>query len=137
MFKKLAIAVLFVGLFFGGNVIAHATANTNGKYDGDCTGHETVGRCADKCPNQTDTLQGFDPQTGAAICTPACSGQGQFLQGYDKETGAPVCGHVTGCPYGDAVPLGPEVDRLAPQPTTTPVTDSTPPATPDPTFQGK
>lgn len=38
----------------------------------------------------------------------------QFLRGMDKETGAPVCGYVTGCPYGDSIPLGPECDKFAP-----------------------
>lgn len=62
------------------------------KYDGDCTGHETAGRCADKCPNQTDTLLGYDETTGAAICKAA----------------------PTGCPYGDSIPLGPDCDKHAP-----------------------
>lgn len=43
------------------------------KSDGPCTGHETAGRCADKCPAESDILQGFDPQTGAAICKTAPS----------------------------------------------------------------
>lgn len=52
------------------------------KYDGDCTGHETAGRCADKCP--LDTPQGT-----------------YHLQGYDKDTGAAVCGftYYNECPY--------------------------------------
>lgn len=62
------------------------------KYDGDCTGFETAGRCADKCPNQTDTLLGFDDTTGAAICKAS----------------------PTGCPYGDSIPLGPQCDKHAP-----------------------
>lgn len=41
------------------------------KDDISCTGQETAGRCADKCPNQTDQLLGFYPQTRAAICKPA------------------------------------------------------------------
>lgn len=36
-----------------------------------CTGQETVGHCADKCANSSDTLVSFDPVTKAAICTPA------------------------------------------------------------------
>ena len=63
------------------------------KYDGECTGHETAGRCADKCPNQTDTLLGYDKETGAAICKAA----------------------PTGCPYGDSIPLGPECDKHIPE----------------------
>lgn len=70
--------------------IGHALGSTD-KYDGDCTGHETVGRCADKCP------------------------EGYFERGFDKETGAAICGHVTGCPYGDSIPLGPQCDKQAPQ----------------------
>lgn len=52
------------------------------KYDGDCTGTETAGRCADKCP--ADTAQGT-----------------YHLQGYDKVTGAAVCGftYFNECPY--------------------------------------
>lgn len=79
--------------------ISHATApqkayaQSSDKYDGDCQPDATIGRCADKCPNPTDTLQG-----------------------YDKDTGAPVCKAApTGCPYGDSVPLGAECDKLAPQ----------------------
>lgn len=60
-----------------------AFAQSSEKMDTSCTGHETAGRCADKCPNQTDTLLGYDPQTGAAICKAA----------------------PTGCPYGDSIPL--------------------------------
>lgn len=65
---------------------------TSDKFDGECTGTETAGRCADKCPNPTDTLQGYDKETGAAVCRSA----------------------PTGCPYGDSVPLGPDCDKLAP-----------------------
>lgn len=60
------------------------------KSDMQCMSNETVGRCADKCPNPTDTLQGFDKQTGTAVCTAA----------------------PAGCPYADAVPLGPQCDKL-------------------------
>lgn len=42
----------------------------------------TTGRCADKCPNWSDTLLGFTDQ-GVAICKSA----------------------PTGCPYGDSIPL--------------------------------
>lgn len=56
------------------------------KSDGECTGHETAGRCADKCPLPTD--QGV-----------------YYLQGFDKETGAAICGfsYYHQCPYTDAV----------------------------------
>lgn len=63
------------------------------KYDGDCTGHETQGRCADKCPPGTYKI-GVDENTGAAICN----------------------NEPTGCPYGDSIPLGPECDKHKPQP---------------------
>lgn len=59
------------------------------KYDGDCTPTDVVGRCSDKCPPP------------------------KFVRGFDKETGAAICGYVTGCPYGDSIPLGPECDKQA------------------------
>lgn len=67
------------------------SAAQSDKYDGDCTGTETAGRCADKCPPPS------------------------FIRGIDKETGAAICGTVTGCPYGDSIPLGPECDKHIPQ----------------------
>lgn len=71
--------------------INYSIANAiSDKADDACTGHETTGRCADKCPAPS------------------------FTRGFDKETGAAICGHVTGCPYGDSIPLGPECDRHAP-----------------------
>lgn len=56
------------------------------KYDGDCTGRETQGRCADKCPPNTDK--------GA-----------YFLRGYD-DNGAAICAFswYNACPYVEAVP---------------------------------
>lgn len=86
---------------------ARATTISSDKYDGDCIGTETAGRCADKCPPPS------------------------FIRAYDKVTGAAVCGIVTGCPYGDSIPLGPECDKAgaeqnpAAAPTPTPV-ESTP-----------
>lgn len=38
----------------------------------------------------------------------------QFVRGYD-DNGNPICGYVTGCPYGDSIPLGPECDKHAPE----------------------
>lgn len=79
------------------------------KYDGDCTGHETDGRCADKCPAPTDQ--------GA-----------YFLRGFDKDTGAAVCGFswYHACPYTEAVsaddPMCYKNQPAAQQPETTPVT---------------
>lgn len=63
-----------------------AAAEASDKYDGDCTGHETAGRCADKCP--ADTAEGV-----------------YYLQGYDKDTGAAVCRleYYHACPYADSV----------------------------------
>lgn len=79
------------------------------KQDAACTGHETAGRCADKCPD------------------------GDFVRGYD-DNGAAICGHVTGCPYGDSIPLGPECDKHAPAVYNEP--QATTPA-PAETFAGK
>lgn len=59
------------------------------KLDDECTPTATAGRCADKCP------------------------AGDFVRGYD-DNGAAICGHVTGCPYGDSIPLGPDCDKQAP-----------------------
>lgn len=62
------------------------------KYDGDCTGLETAGRCADKCP------------------------EGSYNIGITKN-GEAICKlEPTGCPYGDSIPLGAECDKHAPQP---------------------
>jgi hypothetical protein len=63
-----------------------ASAATSDKYDGDCTGSETAGRCADKCP--ADTAEGA-----------------YFVRGNDKDTGAVVCGfsYYHACPYSEAV----------------------------------
>jgi hypothetical protein len=76
-----------------GYVIASAAAASipaDQKFDGECDPSVTVGRCADKCP------------------------EGQFQRGTDKETGAAVCALVTGCPYGDSIPLDPECDKFKP-----------------------
>lgn len=61
------------------------------KDGGECTGNETAGRCADKCPPPS------------------------FQRGIDKNTGAAICATVTGCPYGDSIPLGAECDKHAPE----------------------
>ena len=69
-----------------------ANAAFSDKYDGDCTGFETAGRCADKCP------------------------PGSYNIGISKD-GAAICKlEPTGCPYGDSIPLGPDCDKHAPQP---------------------
>lgn len=97
MKTKLTILILLCLLVGVGTVSACHKPNqpeviVNDKQDEPCTGEETAGRCVDKCPNQTDTLLGYDEETGAAICKLA----------------------PTGCPYGDSVPLGAECDKLAP-----------------------
>lgn len=91
--KKLLWSLMIVAVIVATAVSYRVAFATSDKSDGPCTGQETAGRCADKCPNQTDTLMGYDKTTGAAICKAA----------------------PTGCPYGDSVPLGPECDKLAPQ----------------------
>lgn len=68
-----------------------AQAQQSDKYDGGCTGHETQGRCADKCPPGTYQI-GIDERYGSAICK----------------------NEPTGCPYGDSIPLGPECDKHKP-----------------------
>lgn len=85
----------------------------NDKYDGDCTGTETAGRCADKCPNPTDTLQGYDKETGAAVCRSA----------------------PTGCPYGDSIPV--DSPKCAPPNPLVYNQDQTTVPDPDPAFVGK
>lgn len=85
IFTSIVVAMLAVAY----TVLAPANAMPSDKYDGGCTGMETAGRCADKCPNQTDTLLGYDEKTGAAICKAA--------------------------PTGDSIPLGPDCDKHAPQ----------------------
>lgn len=67
-----------------------ANAATSDKYDGDCTGLETVGRCSDKCPS------------------------GSYEIGRNAD-GSAIC-HLepTGCPYGDAIPL--DSPKCAPSP---------------------
>lgn len=89
LISLLALAVIVTGfnirgMFVPGSVKADSI--TDNKYDGDCTGHETVGRCADKCPGPTS--EGV-----------------YYQQGIDKDTGAAVCGfsYYHQCPYTDAV----------------------------------
>lgn len=67
-------------------VSAQDQSTATDKYDGDCDGTETAGRCADKCP--APTAEGV-----------------YYLQGYDKETGAAVCRleYYHACPYADSV----------------------------------
>lgn len=84
------LAILF-GLFYFGHVIG-VDAQSADKFDGECTGQETVGRCADKCPD------------------------GSYEIGTKDETGEAICKlEPTGCPYGDSIPLGADCDKHAPQ----------------------
>lgn len=120
------------GYSFINSSLAAATpggANASSKYDGDCPtppDYATTGRCADKCLT------------------------GQYLQGYDKETGAAICASdpQPECPYAATIQAGtPECDKLAPQngvlqnansvtPPATIAQDDTPPA-PVEGFTGK
>lgn len=92
------IAVAFV-LFAPKANNAQAQAPSN-KSDGECTGTETAGRCADKCP------------------------EGYFWRG--------GCVRVTGCPYGDSIPL--DSPKCASPPAEQPVV--IPPTVTD-NFEGK
>lgn len=70
--KTLKLAFIFIVCFLALGVIYSALASANyEKYDGDCTGLETVGRCADKCPEPTTQgtyyLMGYGKH-GEAIC---------------------------------------------------------------------
>jgi len=100
-----------------------SAAVASDKYDGDCTGQETEGRCADKCPVSTDK--------GA-----------YHLQGYDKTTGAAICGftYYNECPYFAGAEAGtPECEKGKPTPEQlTPWNPSETPAATEPnTCSGK
>ena len=89
------------------DIIVAGIANAQDKYDGDCQLDATTGRCADKCPNPGDILQGFSKDTGAAIC-------------YTPLTNP--------CPFADAEPAdSPLCQKLEAEQT---VTNITPPAAP-------
>jgi hypothetical protein len=118
--KHIAAIIGILIVAFGINLVMPAqtrpqpvsASDISDKYDGDCPQpYTTVGRCADKCPNQTDTLLGYDPTTGAAICKAA----------------------PTGCPYGESIPLGPECAKHATDPANQP--PATQPATTTPSNQ--
>lgn len=60
--------MVVVGALYVINImISDAASAATDKIDGTCSS-QTVGRCADKCPVQTDTLEGHDSVTGVAIC---------------------------------------------------------------------
>jgi hypothetical protein len=66
--------------------------NISDKYDSECTGTETAGRCTDKCP------------------------AGSYLVGFKSKDAGYICKlEPTGCPYGDSIPLGPNCDKHQPQ----------------------
>ncbi len=102
--KLLAGALVVQLIILGTLVIAPAETRSQptsaqpqrDKYDGDCTGLETQGRCADKCPPGSYSI-GVDDKTGAAICK---------LE-------------PTGCPYGDSIPMD-MCDKFKPAPTEQP-----------------
>jgi hypothetical protein len=76
-FLLAAISVLAIGY----TLQVGATDQSN-KYYGDCTGSETAGRCAEKCP------------------------EGSYLVGYKSKDAGYICKLVpTGCPYGDSIPM--------------------------------
>lgn len=86
------VVILFVAIFLmitDNPKIARAI-DTPDKIDLVCTGQETAGRCADKCPD--DSYEIGRETNGSAIC---------HLQ-------------PTGCPYGDSIPLGLDCDKAAP-----------------------
>lgn len=120
--KTIIIAALIIlGLVYFAHVVgaAEAVVNTD-KFDGECTGQETGGRCADKCP------------------------EGSYSIGIGKN-GEVLCKlEPTGCPYGDSIPLGPECDKHkpveenpAPQQVETPAEDPLPYSDTVDSFQGK
>lgn len=68
----IVLATIVIGVILFLTVVSSASALSD-KYDGDCPippAFATAGRCADKCPDWTYTLVGYDSKTGAAICTP-------------------------------------------------------------------
>lgn len=89
--------LLYLVISFGITITSEVTANSiatvpnSHKSDGECTGQETAGRCADKCP------------------------EGTYLLGYKDDTRAAICKlNATGCPYGDTIPLD-QCDKFAEQ----------------------
>lgn len=114
-YLKLPLLILFAAL----TIIAVASLSpagaTDDKYDGDCTDHASVGRCADK-PTEGECPDGY------------------FWRG--------GCVKVTGCPYGDSIPLGAECDKHKPaepvaEPVSTLPTTNPVPDTELPEFRGK
>lgn len=102
MFKRVRFIVLAISMIAIGFVgVAHpdwviagiptAKASAEVKADDPCTGTETAGRCADKCPD------------------------GTYLQGYDKDNGGAICVYTSQntCPYADAQSAdSPECQKL-------------------------
>lgn len=101
--KRLILSAVVAGLVMTGISAAlpvqtrpqptFAGAGASDKYDGDCTGHETTGRCADKCPANTSEgayhLQGYDDETGAAICGFTYYNECPYAAGYSATD--PMC----------------------------------------------
>jgi hypothetical protein len=117
----LSVAILIVGLTASTPGLLRPRAVSAAESDKNatgCIGNETTGRCADKCPANTD--------------------QGTYsLQGYDKDTGAAVCQfeYYHACPFADSQPAdGPVCAKLQAQQHTA---DQTPAQTPtDPNYFG-
>lgn len=87
----------------------------------------------DRQSNPVDGCDNSDPACGeiakgASECPADCPA-GTFWRG--------GCVKVTGCPYGDSIPLGPECDKFAPQPTGTTADSDKGEVEPVIEFQGK
>lgn len=105
----IVIILMIIGIIWFAQLVGAQTPSD--KSDGECTGRERAGRCADKCPEGT-TLQGYKDDTSAAICKI----------------------NPTGCPYGDSIPLGPQCDKHKQDEQKTEVLGTSTPLEP---FQGK
>lgn len=108
--KRLAvIALVLLGLVYFAHVVgAQATASFD---------HSTC-QYPDRVSNPVDGCDNSDP-----ACPEITKGATSCPSDKDKEpTECPDgyfwrggCVRVTGCPYGDSIPLGPECDKHAPQ----------------------
>lgn len=80
--EKILLVLLAVAVVVATAVTVIPAGAQSDKYDADCTGSETEGRCADKCP--PNTAEGS-----------------YFVRGHDKVTGEVSCGFTfyNECPY--------------------------------------
>jgi hypothetical protein len=76
-------------IILGFVVVSYVHAAPMDKFDGECTGQETAGRCSDKCP------------------------VGSYNIGWNADGSAICKAEPTGCPYGDSIPLGDACDKAA------------------------